>query len=87
MFSCAVEIAPNFTLPYFRGRAFRKNCAHLNTPASRHVAWKSFVKPQSYRLVNRVHYLLKVDVAYSQSASEIALYTRVQKVLQLAILD
>ena len=31
-----------FALPNFRGRAFPHNCAHLNTPASRHVAWKKF---------------------------------------------
>jgi len=37
------EIAPNFALINFRGRAFPKNCAPLNTHASRHVAWKSFV--------------------------------------------
>ena len=32
-----------FALPNFRGRVYPKNCTHLNTPASRHVAWKSFV--------------------------------------------
>ena len=32
-----------FALQNFRGRAFPKNSAQLNTPASRHVAWKSFV--------------------------------------------
>ena len=32
-----------FALPNFRGRPFPKNSGHLNTIASRHDAWKSFV--------------------------------------------
>jgi len=32
-----------FALPNFRGQAFPKNSAHLNTPALRDIAWKSFV--------------------------------------------
>jgi len=34
------QILDVFALPNFRGRAFPKSCAHLNTPALRHVAWK-----------------------------------------------
>jgi len=47
------EIAPNFALPNFRRRAFPQNYAHLNTPASRHVAWKKFcdVTPTSRKVI------------------------------------
>ena len=42
------EIAPKFgrflVLPNFRGRAFRENCTHVITTASRHVAWKSVMR-------------------------------------------
>ena len=37
------EFQTFFALPNFRGRAFPKNSAHLNTPASQYVTWKSFV--------------------------------------------
>jgi len=39
----SLRILDIFALPNFRGRVFPKNSAHLNTPASWHVAWKSFV--------------------------------------------
>ena len=42
-----------FALPNFRGRVIPKNCAHLNTPTSRHVAWKTFgdVTPTSRKVI------------------------------------
>jgi len=54
------QVLDVFALPNFRGRAFPKCCAHVNTPALGHVAWKSFVTllPLAPKLQARTQWIL-----------------------------
>ena len=80
IFTPRAKFSTFFALSNFRGRAFPKNSAHLNTPASRHdrptdlAFWKTSNGHIS-AMGHPIHFMFGSRVGFSGTADRMALFT------------